>query len=190
MVFRASLPPDNWRTTSTGSFLVVVISLPFLCYANRYSVVATMDCSIWPDPPAELFGAGPQLAFAAGQGHQFVAGDFGQLVGSQHFQAAVDQPLRRYDLSLGTQPVDDGLDSAMGGVAHGVGGEVDALDQGAAVNPLPAGMPALHRRGVEQVLTHVADGQGHGVHAGFGYIEVADQSHGPHHGLGGTLHPW
>ena len=62
--------------------------------------------------------------------------------------------------------------------AHFPGGVVDPFHQGAAVNPLLAGMPALHRGGVEQILAHIADLQGRIVDARLGGVEIADQAQG------------
>jgi hypothetical protein len=74
----------------------------------------------------------------------------------QELETALHQALWRHRGSLSTQPVDDGADAREVGIPHLVSGEVDALDQGAAVDPLLASMPALDGGRVRQVLPHIA----------------------------------
>ena len=81
-----------------------------------------MDCSIWPTRwpnSSEPVCTSPSLRASD---TQLSAGDVRQLVGAQHFQTAVNQPLRRDGGALGTQAADNGLHAGMGGVAHRVGG--------------------------------------------------------------------
>ena len=57
-------------------------------------------------------------------------------------------------------------DTGKVGVAQLVGGEIDALHEGAAVNPFCASVPTLNGGRVHQILAHVTDFHGDGMQAG------------------------
>ena len=46
----------------------------------------------------------------------------------------------------------------------------NALDQGAAIDPLLTGMPAFHSGWVQDVLTHIANTQSQGIETGLGKV--------------------
>ncbi|PON12892.1 hypothetical protein C2W62_37245, partial [Candidatus Entotheonella serta] len=75
---------------------------------------------------------------------------------TQHFETAVDQPFRRETRAFSRQAIDDRSHPWELDVAHLVSGKVDAFDQRAAVDPLLAGVPALDRGRVGEVLSHIS----------------------------------
>ena len=81
------------------------------------------------------------------------------------------------------QLLDDVLDAGELGVAEEVGGEVDAVHQGAAVNPLPAGVPALDGGRVQELLAHVLHLVEDELESGLGLGPVADHAEGADDGF-------
>ena len=74
------------------------------------------------------------------------------------------------------------------GLPQVVGGKVYPLHQRSAVDPLVAGMPALHSRRVHQVHAHVLGLLGDLEETGLDLVPVlAHQAHGAHHHLGRIL---
>ena len=73
----------------------------------------------------------------------------------EHLEASVDEVLRREHATVhGGEPVDDGLDAWVGGVAEPPGDEVDAVYEGSGVDPLDALVPALDGGRIEEALAH------------------------------------
>ena len=68
-------------------------------------------------------------------------------------------------------------------VPHQAGGEVDPAHQGAAVDPLLAGVPALDAGWVQNVLAHVARLLCRGLQQGMWALHVLREPEGPHHHL-------
>ena len=111
---------------------------------------------------------------------------------ADHVQACVHQRLGLGGVAaLADHPVYDVPDARIAQIAHVVDGEVDAVDQGAAVDPLAARVPALDRRGgVQDGLAHESR-LGHRLYdAGLGavrYPVLARQAQGADYQLDRAL---
>ena len=167
-VFKPSFPPDNCRTTSTGSLVVDAIMCPPSAL-RQISILwwqrsTAASGPLWRQNPRRRSGCrhhcGPAPPVPVGLVRQFVP--------TQQLQTAIHQLLRRQRGTLGPQPCNDGPYAREVEIADVVSGEVNAFDQRAAVDPLLASVPALNRRRVEQILPHVANGQRQAIEPGPG----------------------
>ena len=106
--------------------------------------VGRVRAAVAPGNLAPLVGLGEQLLLGVGV----------DLDRTQQIEAAVDQ-LLGVERASRLQAVDDAAHARCRGVADLFGHEVDARHQGAAVDPLLAGVPAFDRWRVQQILTHI-----------------------------------
>ena len=107
----------------------------------------------------------------------------GQLVVAEVLQAAVHHFTRGDGRANVGQFFDDVLDAGELGVAEEVGGEVDAMHQRAAINPLLAGVPSFDGGRVQQFLTHVLHLVEDELEAGLGLGPVAYHPQGAYDGF-------
>src|SRR5215467_16012324 len=107
----------------------------------------------------------------------------------QQAQATVHQSLRGERGAFSRQLFDDLLDAWVADITDAVGDEVNALDQGATVDPLLARMPAFDRRRVQDLLPHMFHLVEYGFKARLGLCPIADQTHGADHRLYRALDP-
>ena len=84
-------------------------------------------------------------------------------------------------------PADDVLHPRQFGVGHPVGDEVDAGQQGAGVDPLQPGVPAFHRRRVQDGLAHIGGFLADVQHAGIRVLKEAHHPQGAGDHFGGAL---
>ena len=122
-----------------------------------------------------------------GVSDQLTVGLVGNLELAHHVQAALDELFGGEGVALAHQAVNHCPDAGEFGLAQVVGGEVNALHQGAAVNPLVAGVPTLDSGGVHQVHTHVLGFLGDVEQAGLDFPVVSGQAQGAGHHFGGVL---
>src|SRR5262245_17767597 len=107
----------------------------------------------------------------------------------QHAKATVHQSLRGECGTFGRQLFDDVLDARVAEIADAVGDEVNALYQGATVDPLLARMPAFDRRRVQDLLPHMFHLVKYGFKARLGLCPITDQAHRANHRLYRALDP-
>ena len=141
-----------------------------------------VDLSTSCSEPQARSTAGPGL------GDKLLVGELVHLGRANQVYAGLHQVVGA-EVALGPHPVDDVLDAGQAYVPDPVGDEVDAPHQGAAVNPLGAGVPPFDAGRVQQGLAHVGRLHAQGHEAGLGSaLEVAHQVHGADHNLRGALH--
>src|ERR1043166_9363259 len=102
---------------------------------------------------------------------------------SQQAEAPLHQSLRGEGGTFSSQLFDDVLYARVAEIAYAVGNEVDALYQGATIDPLLARMPAFDRRRVQDLLTHMFHLVEYGFKARLGSGPIADQAHRAYHRL-------
>src|SRR5947208_14395726 len=108
---------------------------------------------------------------------------------SQQPEATVHQSLRGERGTFGSQLCDDVLYTRVAEITHAVGNEVNALYQGATIDPLLARMPAFDRRRVQDLLPHMFHLVEYGFKARLGSSPIADQAHRADHRLYRALDP-
>src|SRR5262245_11610051 len=138
--------------------------MPFPPAALRELVFARRDDELEhaADPPgarlALLVGPEAEASFRRRGVDEHAARLAGQVERADQLEAPVDELLRREPgagrVGARAQPADDLLQTGLLQVGHLVDGEVDPLVERAAVYPLPAGVPALDRRRVQDLLAH------------------------------------
>src|SRR5215510_7790305 len=107
----------------------------------------------------------------------------------QQPEATVHQSLRGERGTFRRQLFDDFLDAQVAEITYAVGDEVNALYQGATVDPLLARMPAFNRRRVQDLLPHMFHLVEYGFKARLGLCPITDQAHGANHRLYRALDP-
>src|SRR5215510_7866438 len=107
----------------------------------------------------------------------------------QQPQATVHQSLWGERGTFSSQLFDDVLYARVAEITHVVGDVVNALYQGATVDPLLARMPAFDRRRVQDLLPHMFHLVKYGFKARLGSDPIADQAHGADHRLYRALDP-
>src|SRR5438876_3890752 len=105
----------------------------------------------------------------------------------QHPEATIHQSLRGERGTFSSQLFDDVLDAWVVEITHAVSDEVNALYQGATIDPLLARMPAFDRRRVQELLPHMFHLVEYGFKARLGSGPIADQAHCADHRLHRTL---
>ena len=120
--------------------------------------------------------------------HQLGVGLFGNGHRADQVQAAVHQFRRRQRVAPLHQAANQRLDAGQFGIAQNPRGEVDAVDEAAAVNPLPPHMPALDGGRIQQVHPHILGFHGHPEQAGLGFGVVLRHPHGADDHIGRALH--
>src|SRR5262245_19555914 len=135
----------------------------------------------------EVCRPGADLATSLSQRYQYIVGLCRQFVPAEQLQTAIHQALRRQRRPLSSQPRNDVTHARKIDIAHLVSGEVNALDQGAAIDPLLTGMPAFHSGWVQDVLTHIANTQSQAIETGLGEGELTDQARGANQRLDRAL---
>ena len=139
------------------------------------------------------FGDAPGAGVAGGthhrgEVHQFATGILGHLDRAHLVQAGVHQHIRRDGRRVFGDTLHHRLHARLGGVAQLLGGEVDALHQGAGVDPVGALVPALDAGRVVEELAH-EDGLLVAVEDLLaGAVELAGQTQHAGHQLDGALH--
>src|SRR5216683_5017957 len=107
----------------------------------------------------------------------------------QQPEATIHQRLRGESGAFRSQLFDDILYARVAEITHAVGNEVNALYQGATVDPLLARMPAFDRRRVQELLPHMFHLVEYGFKARLGLCPIAEQAHGADHRLYQALDP-
>src|SRR5215475_6463971 len=107
----------------------------------------------------------------------------------QHAKATVHQSLREERGTFSSQLCDDILDAQVVEITYAVSNEVNALYQGATIDPLLARMPAFDRRRVQDLLPHMFHLVEDGFKARLGSGPIADQAHRADHRLYRALDP-
>src|SRR5262249_3672230 len=107
----------------------------------------------------------------------------------QHAKATVHQSLRGERGTFGSQLCDDILDARVVEITYAVSDKVNALYQGATIDPLLTRMPAFDRRRVQDLLPHMFHLVKYGFKARRGSGQTADQAHGTDHRLYRALDP-
>src|SRR5256884_9755140 len=102
-------------------------------------------------------------------------------------EATIHQSLRGKRGTFKSQFFDDVLYTRVAEITHAVGGEFNALYQGATIDPLLARMPAFDRRRVQELLPHMFHLVEYGFKARLGSGPIADQAHRTDHRLHRTL---
>src|SRR5215475_11857135 len=102
---------------------------------------------------------------------------------SQQPEATIHQSLRGECGTFRSQLCDDVLYARVAEITHAVGNEVDALYQGATIDPLLARMPAFDRRRVKDLLPHMFHLVEYGFKARLGSSPITDQAHCADHRL-------
>src|SRR5437016_14429645 len=107
----------------------------------------------------------------------------------QQPEAPIHQSLRGERGTFRSQFFDDVLYTRVAEITHAVGGEVNALYQGATIDPLLARMPAFDRRRVQELLPHMFHLVEYGFKARLGSGPIADQTQRADHRLYRALDP-
>src|SRR5712691_11044523 len=107
----------------------------------------------------------------------------------QHAKATVHQRLRGERGTFSSQLFDDVLYARVVEITHAVGDKVNALYQGATIDPLLARMPAFDRRRVQELLPHMFHLVEYGFKARLGSSPIADQAQRADHRLHRALDP-
>src|SRR4029434_4685306 len=107
----------------------------------------------------------------------------------QHAQTTVHQSLRGECGTFSSQLCDDILDARVVEITYAVSDKVNALYQGATIDPLLARMPAFDRRRVQDLLPHMFHLVEYGFKARLGLGPIADQAHRADHRLYRALDP-
>src|SRR5215470_4405100 len=108
---------------------------------------------------------------------------------SQQPEATIHQSLWGECGTFRSQLFDDVLDARIAEITDAVGDEVNALYQGATVDPLLARMPAFDRRWVQDLLPHMFHLVEYGFKARLGHCPITDQAHRADHRLYRALDP-
>src|SRR5712691_1930557 len=107
----------------------------------------------------------------------------------QHPEATIHQSLWGERGTFSSQLFDDVLDARVGEITHAVGDKVNALYQGATIDPLLARMPAFDRRWVQELLPHMFHLVEYGFKARLRSGPIADQAQRADHRLHRALNP-
>src|SRR6266571_3376552 len=107
----------------------------------------------------------------------------------QQPEATIHQSLRGECGTFRSQFFDDVLYTRVAKITHAVSSEVNALYQGAAIDPLLARMPAFDRRRVQEFLPHMFHLVEYGFKARLGSGPIADQAQRADHRLHRALDP-
>src|SRR5437773_6619518 len=154
-VFIKSRPPLSWMMTSTGSFALRGISVPpssaELVFGRGHDQGEQVGNIARAGGPGVV---AVEMEFAAAGCEVEESGAGGGADGqrARELQARVDERLRCGRLSRGGEPCRCGGNARATRVAQPGDGEIDPFDEGAAVDPFLARVPALDAGRVEQRL--------------------------------------
>src|SRR5712691_12021865 len=107
---------------------------------------------------------------------------------AKEIQTAVDEPLRR-QVALQLHAADERTNTWAAEITQHIGGEVDPLHQGPAVDPLNTRVPPFYAGRVQELLSHVGRMLGQLANPRCGKLEPSGQPQETDDGLSGATDP-